>query len=388
MPGYQPARAGARRETIQEFMDRRRREVASFGREAEAAAYGAVKRAIRAGQDYRLMTPGEVMAYGSHLLRRPQAKAPAQAPRAPVRAKSRGLDDSAAAKAVGGTLAYAAGLAPGAARGVGHMVEGTVDGAIFAQRLMSPADALFSPPGQSAVEQVYDLGRSATDYVVRGVQDPSMVREDLASGFHDFRVKHDPTATPVADTLGGEMKRAFALGMNGGELALDVGSLVVGGGAIRGAAGLGRAAKAATATERAYLAVNPRIAAQLELPYPKRGMSHHIVNRAAELPKWLGGGRYPEWFIESEFNKIRHDGISNRDFYRNHVGAGGDKHFNGGPVRRKFGGGGWKARDLGWDTYGPLDRLNYGTSPATKAVLGPLLVGGTTVDSVREREAP
>ena len=62
MAGYQPARGGARRETIQEFMERRAREVASFGRAAEAAAYAGVKNAIRAGQDYRLMTPGEVMA--------------------------------------------------------------------------------------------------------------------------------------------------------------------------------------------------------------------------------------------------------------------------------------------------------------------------------------
>ncbi|HEX7944148.1 MAG TPA: hypothetical protein VF495_05745, partial [Phenylobacterium sp.] len=201
--------------------------------------------------------------------------------------------------------------------------------------------------------------------------------------------KQDPTATPVADTLGGEMKQAFNLGMNNGELAFDVGSTLVGGEAIRGAAGLGRAAKAADVVELAYLADNPGTAAAFERGYPTRGMSHHIVNRAAKLPKALGGGPYPEWFIESEFNKIRHDpGISTRDVYRNHVGMGGPSHYGGGPIKREFGGGSWKATELGWDRYGPLDRLNYGTSPATKAVVGPVLVGGVADDLVRGDGTP
>jgi hypothetical protein len=388
MSGNQTARGGARRETIKEFMARRVREVASLGGAAEAASYEAVKKAIRAGQDYRLMTPGEVLAYGSGLVRRPKTSAVSPTAKAPARAKPRGLDDSATAKAVIGTLAYAAGLAPGAVRGAVHTGESALEAALFAQRLANPLDQLLSPPGQSAVAQASNAGRLVADSVVKGAQDPSKVRDDLTAAFQDFRVKHDPTATAVADTLTGEMKRTFALGMNGGELVFDGGSLLVGGAAIQGAAGLGKAAKAAGAVERAQLAARPGLAASFERSYPKSGMSHHIVERAAKLPAWLGGGHYPRWLTESEFNKIRHDpGITVRDLYRNHVGAGGIDHFRGGPVGRAYGGGGWSARTLGWDTYGPLDRLNYGTSPYTKAVVGPVLIGGTA-EKRRQGGAP
>jgi hypothetical protein len=54
MAGNQRARSGMRMETIDEFMARRRREVENFGRAAEDAAYAAVGKAIRAGQDLRL----------------------------------------------------------------------------------------------------------------------------------------------------------------------------------------------------------------------------------------------------------------------------------------------------------------------------------------------
>ena len=386
MAGNQPARSGMRLETIDEFMARRRREVENFGREAEEAAYAAVGRAIRAGQNLRLSRPSEVMAYGANLVgaKRPQSTGK---PRS-VPARPTGLDNSPTAKAVVGTLAHGAGLLPGAVRGAAHTVADAAEGAKFVARLTNPVlDLATSAPGEYAPVQVFNAGAAVADYVRRGVENPAMVRRDIASAAHDFRVKQDPTATPVADTLGGEARRKFNIGMNNGELVFDVGSLFIGGEAIKGAAGLGRMAKPADAAERAYLAANPGTAASFARPYPKTGMSHHIVNRAAKLPSFLGGGRYPEWFIESEFNKIRHDGLSYRDLYRNHRGVGGDKHFSGGAIGREFGGGRWRAEDLGWDTYGPLDRLNYGTSPATKAVVSPILLGGGAGDLLRD-EAP
>lgn len=378
MAGNHAARGTTRRETMPEFVARRAREVAGRGLAAEAAAYDAVKTAIRTGQDYRLMTPGEVMQFGTGLLQRPNPR-PAS-PGAPTsRPKPRNLDHNPTVKTVGGVVAYAAGLPLGAARGSIHTVQGAGDAAVLGLRLMNPSlDRLISAPGRSANDQVMNAGRTATEYVLHRVEDPTRIIDDLASGWRDFRVNHDPTATPVSDTTVGEMKRMFALGMDGGELLFDGASLAVGGAALRGAAGLGKAAKAAGAVERAQLAARPGLAASFERPYPKRGMSHHIVERTAKLPAWLGGGRYPRWFTESEFNKIRHDpGITVRDLYRNHVGAGGIDHLRGGPVGPAYGGGGWSARALGWDTYGPLDRLNYGTSPYTKAVVGPVLVGGT-----------
>jgi len=55
-------------ESIGEFMDRRRREVAQFGQRAQATAHEAYGRAIRAGQDLTLSSPGEVVRYGAQLL--------------------------------------------------------------------------------------------------------------------------------------------------------------------------------------------------------------------------------------------------------------------------------------------------------------------------------
>jgi hypothetical protein len=136
--------------------------------------------------------------------------------------------------------------------------------------------------------------------------------------------------------------------------------------------------------ERAFLAKNPGIATRFAEPYPKTGMSHHIVSRDAKLPDWLGGGLYPRWFIESEFNKIQHTGLSIRDLYRNHVGL--DGRYNGGKVGRDYGGGRWNGKDLGWDSYGFMDRLNFGTAPATKAIVGPVLVGGVMTDAAVPEE--
>lgn len=284
-----------------------------------------------------------------------------------------GLDDNTAAKAAVGALGWGLGIVPGVARGGLNTVKGAGEGAHFVYQLTSPY-----PEGQWAREQLLDAGRSAGGYVMRGIEDPSIVGGDIAAALRGFELKQNPFATPAAGTLGGEFKRAFDVGMNNGELAFDVGSLLLGGGAIRGAAGMGATAKAAGAKELAYLAANPGLAARFALPY--KGMGHHIIGRNARLPALLGGGRYPTWFIESDFNKIRQTGLTTRDLYRNHVGV--DDDFHGTRIGRQFGGGAWNRKVLGWTDYGPLDRLNYGTSPHTKAVVGPILFGGTLVDGL------
>jgi len=306
------------------------------------------------------------------------ASAPAARPSREPRAERSPLDDSPTAKAIAGGLGWGLGLVPGVGRGAFNTVKGAGEGVYFVYRLTDPYDALRSAPGGSAREQLVGAARGASDYAMRGIKDPSVVQADVASALHDFELKQNPFATPAADTLLEEYKRAFRVGMNNGELAFDTGSMLVGGEFMRGAAGIGRLAKAPTAKELAFFAKNPGFAARLELPYD--GMSHHIIGRNADMPWWLGGGKYPEWLIESEFNKIRHEGISTRDLYRNHVGVDGD--YTGGKVGKPYGSVRWNAeKDLGWTAYGPLDRVNYGTSPYTKAVVGPVLFGGTAVDS-------
>lgn len=389
MAEKQAERGTARKESMLEFVARRARETASGGFAAGAKACDAAEKTIRNGQDYRLMTPRELVALGAGVVERSKPR-PAASPTPASRPKPRSLDDNSTAKAVGGTVAYAAGLVPGAVRSGVHTLQGAGDAALLGLRLVNPGlDRLISPPGQSASDQVMNAGQKAIEYTAQRVEDPTRIRDDLASGWRDFRVNHDPTATPVADTTTGEMKRMFALGMNGGELLADGASLAVGGAALRGAAGLGRVAKAADAVELAHLAENPGLAASLARRYPKRGMSHHIVERTAPMPKVLGGGLYPRAFIESEFNKIRHTpDMSVRDVHRNHNGAGGGKsHFGGGKIPAEFGGGNWRTEDLGWGAYGPIDRLNYGTSPYTKGVVGSVLVGGE-IGKGLERDAP
>ena len=59
MAGYRPARGGVL-ETMDEFVKRRQREVANFGREAEAAAHRAYGNAIRTGRDLVVRTQSEV----------------------------------------------------------------------------------------------------------------------------------------------------------------------------------------------------------------------------------------------------------------------------------------------------------------------------------------
>jgi hypothetical protein len=273
------------------------------------------------------------------------------------------LNDNKIAKTAVGALGWGMGLAPGALRGVYRTGKGAVEGGYFLYRLTDPYDRFRSAPGQSATEQVLKAGVNTADYATRAFEDPSIVRDDIAGALHKFRVEQDPFATPAADTLGGEFRRTFDVGMNNGELAFDTGSLLVGGEFLRGAAGMGALAKAPGVKEIAYLAEHPGTAARFELGY--KGMGHHIVERSSGLPSWL---------IESKFNKIREDDISTRDLYRNHYGVAG--HFFGSAIPKKYGGGSWSVRDLGWTEYGPWDKLRYGTSPHTKAVVGPILIGG------------
>lgn len=276
------------------------------------------------------------------------------------------LDDSKTAKAVAGTLAQAAGVIPGVARGGVHTLEGAVDGGMFMGRLALGSDTAWRDLGRA--------GGAAVDYTRRAISDPALVGQDLRSAARRTWAGQVPTATPVADTLGDEMKRRFNLGLNNGELLFDGASLVVGGEALRGAAELGKAAKAADAVETAYLATRPALKAYMDQPY-NGPMGHHIYARSKEMPPSMGGGPYPKAIMESPFNKIRETNMTNRDFYRNHVGV--DKPYWGGSARREFGVDRWSGKALGWTDYGPIDRLRYGTAPPTKVIVGSGLVSGT-----------
>jgi hypothetical protein len=294
----------------------------------------------------------------------------------PSRPAPSGLDNSPVAKTIAGTLAYGAGIVPGVVRGAVDSGVDAAKAAYFAQRLLTPLDVILSKPGDTALEQVLRAGQTGADYAARGVANPQVVRDDIAERFHGFRLKHDPTATPVAETFVGELRNAFDLGMNHGHLAFDLGSLAVGGELIRGAAGARAVARRAGAAEQALLVDRPGLAAYFAQPYGGKG--HHILARRTKLPAPFQRSPIRKEIMENPFNKIRDKKISNRDLYRNHVGV--DRSYYGGKVPKRFGGGSWSAKHLGWEKYGPLDRFIYGTAPPTQAVIGVDAIGGPIAD--------
>jgi len=254
MAGYRPARGGVL-ETMTEFRDRRMREIANLGREAEAAAHKAYGDALRSGTDLVLRTQEEVNRFGAKLLddrkpivrRSPQPGGPprpaggGQAPRAKV-----DLNRNPVVKAVAGDMAQGIGNAAGVVRGGVHAVEGLAEGAVFLRRLTNPLDVLVSPPGESAAEQLVGAASRGVDYVCRGVADPRIVVRDVGDKAHQMRLDLDPTATPAAPTVSEEVRRRLGIGMNQGELAFDVGSFAVGGPLAKSVKGLGAVSKAST----------------------------------------------------------------------------------------------------------------------------------------------
>lgn len=129
MAGYRPARSGML-ETMDEFVKRRQREIAHFGREAEAAAHRAYGEAIRTGRDIALGTQSEVNRLGTELLSTPQPsrtaatvqKRPsstASRPVAPTRQASRPAPKSAMQRGVDQTLAAARGAQDAFTLGLG-----------------------------------------------------------------------------------------------------------------------------------------------------------------------------------------------------------------------------------------------------------------------------
>jgi len=140
------------------------------------------------------------------------------------------LDGNAAAKAVAGHLAQQGAIPLGLLRGGAHAVEGLANAALFFARVQNPVlDKLLSPSGETAGEQFGNAVGRGLEYVVEGAKDPRIFVEDARSFGHQMRLDLDPSATPVAPTLKGEIQRRLDIGMNQGELAFDVGSLAFGG---------------------------------------------------------------------------------------------------------------------------------------------------------------
>ncbi|MBL8553968.1 MAG: hypothetical protein JNL41_06790 [Phenylobacterium sp.] len=371
------------RESISEFMDRQNRKVARFGREAEAAAHEAYRKSIRLGEDLKLGSPGDVMRHGAQLLQDAEDRAvravsrKAEGAKARARAALRGVAQNPVARSVAIDTARTAGNVAGVVRGGVHAVEGLVDGATFLGRLVDPLDRLKSAPGQSAVEQlgrgVVNTGRMGVDYVRKGVADPQGVVTDVTNAAGQWRRELDPSATPVAPTLEGELRRNFDIGQNQGELAFDVGSLVMGGPAAKAVKGLSRVASIGNDAKYLAQGFGPKAAAYLAEPYPASGMGSHYVPRRARLPEILGGGPLPKSYMDGPFNRLAPPGISRGDMYELHYQV--DPRFNVARLPREVGGGVWQGGKIDLERYDQLGRLWHGAPPPLKARVGGLGAG-------------
>ena len=379
--GSGSAQGRARGESVRDIIQLRRRE-------AEAAAYEAVKQAIRAGADLQLKTPSEVLTYGAKLLQAKAARAAQEASNAlrvtkpQVADAMNRLSQNQNVKTVAGDVARTAGNVTGVVRGGVHAAEGLIDGAAFVNRLLDPLDILKSPKGQSAIEQLgrgaLNAGRQKVDYIRKGVADPESVVRDVNNKVQQWRRELDPTATPVAPTLAGELRRNFDIGQNQGELAFDVGSLVVGGPAAKAVKGLGRISNVGNAEKYLAQGLSPGAAAHLAQLYPASNLGHHLIPRRARLPKFLGGGPLPRSYSDGPFNKLAPPGISRGDFYELHYKV--DPHFHGTGVRGER----WSGRDLGLKKHGPMGQLWHGSPAPLKARVGGL--GAAAGDGVYDLE--
>lgn len=363
-------------ESISEYMKRRSREVARFGREAEAAAHEAYGKAIRAGQDLKLSSPGEIVRHGAKLLQEKADRAAAAVSNAAQQTK-RQADEALSRAGQNPTIRSAA---VGAARGVGnaagvvrggvHTVEGLADGAVFTGRLLNPLDRVMSPRGESADEQLDRAARNATrttvDYVKKGVADPKSVLEDIKDVGQQWNRALNPNATPVAPTFAGELRRNFDIGQNQGELVFDVGSLAVGGPAAKAVKGLGRVSNVGNVEKYLAQGFSSKAAAHLAEPYPASGMGSHFVPRRAKFPEGFGGGPLPKSYMDGPFNRLAPSDISRGDLYELHYQV--DPRFHGTGVLGER----WSGKDMGLKRHGPLGQVWHGSPAPLKARVGGL----------------
>jgi len=400
-------------ESVGDFMERRRRELAHLGSEASAKAHELYGKAIRAGRDLDLPTAGEVMAYGADLLQgasrrtaarpAPPAKRPlsrpaiarnprgaghaASAPRAaPSGGRTSSLDRNPYAKAAGGYVAMVAGNAAGVNRGAVHMAEDALGAVAFLNRLADPLDQFRGPPGTSAGAQLADAGKALIDYGASVWANPHRVVDDVRSGANKVYADLVPSAMPAADTFAGEVGRMYGIGKNQGELALNVALLPAGGEALGPLATLRGASRLKNATRYLEEAGHADAAAYLAKPYEGKG--HHVYfPREADLPKILGGGKVPRFIVDSPFNVLQFKGLTQGEGYALHASV--DKFANSFRMPDKFGVRSWRAKKAGIDTQAGFDRIWNGTPEAVKSAAGSFVggAGGLVHEAFDEDEA-
>jgi hypothetical protein len=260
---------------------------------------------------------------------------------------------SPVAKWAAGQLAMSGAQPLGVVRGAGHTVQDLVKTGIFAAQVVSPGGLLGTPSGQAAATKVAQSAVAAKNYAKRVGADPSIARADIKRLAGAAYRSVEPSATPVGSTLDEELQRKFNLGLNQGEAAFDIASLVYGGPAIKGLSAFPRTVEELAAMDRLVAASTPRAAARLEGPYS--GMGQHFVPRryTRNLPK----------FVQDNPFFVYKPNVSQGEMYARHYQL--DPDFKG---ARLPGNAGWSGERLGLKKFGLFDSLAFGMPAPTRTL--------------------
>ena len=373
----QSARGGAASNDIESWMERRRAQVRQLGREAEVAGRRTWTEATQTGQNVLARTQSELAAVGAQRLLSGSGGLPSTQAESEPSASS-WLDQNTLAKAAGGTVARLGGTVVGLGQGVVHSAEGLGQGLLFISRLVDPADVEENGPDKAAWGQVFSAAKAAVDYAHKGFHDPGGVADDVRRVGQKIYSDTMPSATPVADTFGGEMRRNFELGTNQGELSFELGSLVFGGAASKALRGLGDLGEASGAAKFVAQGFTPAQAEYLAAPY--EGMGSHFVGRA--LARKIG---LPGPVTNGPLNVLKPK-ISRGDFYELHFKV--DPYFYGAKLAADGGGGSWSGKRLGLKKHGLLGRIWQGSPAPLNGVAGLSGAAGLANDDAASGGAP
>ena len=289
-------------------------------------------------------------------------------------------DRSGMAKSLAGNGALYAGQAAGLARGGLHMVEDLGEVA----RLFNPIDPFISPPGEAAWDHVIGAGGRIVRYAQDAISNPGSAGRDLQDQFYRANVDLNPDATPMADTLPGEVRRNFHIGANQGEFDANLVPLLLGGEGLKGLSALRLADEAARA---GLLAKHyPQAADYFGELYD--GAGHHYFSQkggnfanmgGVPLPAPLRQLPLPSILRDSGLFRLRPDEITNDEMFSRHIQS--DPQYFGGKIPAEYGGGGWSGAQAGVQKLSPALRMWAGASLPLKVTLAGGVLGGAAASS-------
>ncbi len=354
--------------TTADEINRRSRETALNPRDAEALAYAEVRRRIRAGEDFQLPRPSDLLDLGRRLAASPSSRAGP---------KPTGVVETVArsARATAESLAVPAGIAVGAVQRAGEAAVGTAKALKFANRLVNPLDPLMAPKGKAAWGQ-FASGVADTLYATGGaIVHPVETAKAAQKSISAFRLRADPSAAPPAPKFGDEVGRKLNAGRAQGQAIFDIAALATAAAPAKVALKLDRL-RVPSGPEK-YLGQGHSPKAALYLSEPYDALGHHVIPQAYRLPAWLGGGPLPKRYSESPYNVLKPEAITRGDMYELHYTV--DPHFRGTGFDRSLPGESWRGSAIGLEKAGWGARQWLGTPTPMKTRVGG---GGAVVGNV------